>query len=98
MVNYSYIVNLVNYMHNHLGMGNILLQQDVVYILLQINCYIGNGTTKCHNRSMSDNRDVTETFHQKILHIIRSLHQPSRYFQFHEYAHNVTNLVYYHFL
>ena len=25
-----------------------------------------NSTTKCHSRSMSDNRDLTETFHQKI--------------------------------
>ena len=35
-------------------------------ILLPINCYIGNSTTKGHSRSMSDNRDLTETFHQKI--------------------------------
>ena len=35
-------------------------------ILLLINCYIGNSTTKCHSGSMSDNRDLTETFHQKI--------------------------------
>ena len=35
-------------------------------ILLPINHYIGNNTTKCHSRSMSDNRDLTETFHQKI--------------------------------
>ena len=34
--------------------------------LLPINCYIGNGTTKCHSGSMSDNRDLTETFHQNI--------------------------------
>ena len=50
-------------------------QGDLVYlisplmlynILLTINCYIGNSTTKCHSRSMSDNRDLTETFHQNI--------------------------------
>ena len=35
-------------------------------ILLPINCYIGNSTTKCHSGSMNDNRDLTETFHQKI--------------------------------
>ena len=35
-------------------------------ILLPINHYIGNSNTKCHSRSISDNRDLTETFHQKI--------------------------------
>ena len=35
-------------------------------ILLPINCYIGNNTTKHHSKSMSDNRDLTETLHQKI--------------------------------
>ena len=35
-------------------------------ILLPINCYIGNNTTKCHSRSMSNKRDLTETFYQKI--------------------------------
>ena len=35
-------------------------------ILLPINHCIGNNTIKCHSRSMSDNRDLTETFHQKI--------------------------------
>ena len=35
-------------------------------ILLLINCYMGNSTTKCHSGSMSNNRDLTETFHQKI--------------------------------
>ena len=35
-------------------------------ILLLINHYIGNSTTKCHIGSMSDNRDLTETFHQNI--------------------------------
>ena len=50
-------------------------------ILLLINHYIHNSTTKCHSRSMSDNRDLTETFLRIFLHIIRSLHQSSRYFQ-----------------
>ena len=35
-------------------------------ILLLINHYIGNSTIKCHSRSMSDNRDLAETFHQEI--------------------------------
>ena len=35
-------------------------------ILLPVNCYVGNSTTKCHGGSMSNNRDLTETFHQKI--------------------------------
>ena len=32
-------------------------------ILLLINCYTGNNTTKCHSRSMGDNRDLTGAFH-----------------------------------
>ena len=39
---------------------------------------------------MSDNRDLTETFHQKILHIIRLLHQLLDISNPHEYAHSVT--------
>ena len=35
-------------------------------IILLINHYIGNNTTKHHSGSMSDNRDLTETLHQKI--------------------------------
>ena len=35
-------------------------------ILLPINCYIGNSTAICHSGSMSDNRELTETFHQNI--------------------------------
>ena len=34
-------------------------------ILLLINHYIGNSTTKHHSGSISDNRDLTEAFHQK---------------------------------
>ena len=33
-------------------------------ILLLINCYLDNNTTECHSGSMSDNRDLTEVFHQ----------------------------------
>ena len=41
--------------------------QKVLYnILLPINCYIGNSTTICHSKNMSDNRELTETFHQNI--------------------------------
>ena len=35
-------------------------------ILLPINCYIGNNTTKHHSGSMGDNRDLTGVFHQKV--------------------------------
>ena len=35
-------------------------------ILLLINHHIGNSTIKHLSRSMSDKRDLTETFHQKI--------------------------------
>ena len=50
-------------------------------ILLQINCYTGNVTTKCHSKSMSDNRDLTETFHQKVSSLLVSIASDSRYFQ-----------------
>ena len=60
-------------------------------ILLLINHYIGNSTIKCHSRSLSDNRDLTETFHQKIFftlqgHYISLLDISNP----HEYPHNVT--------
>ena len=46
-------------MQNEVNVGG----QVVLYnILSPINGYIGNSTTKCHCRSMSDNRDLTETF------------------------------------
>ena len=48
--------------HCKVIMENLLLY----HILLPIDHYIGNSTIKCHSRSMSDNRDLTETFHQKI--------------------------------
>ena len=59
-------------------------------ILLPINWYIGNNTTKCHSRSMSDNRDLTELFHQKISSLSKVIASDSRYFQSHEYAQSVT--------
>ena len=51
---------------------------DVVYILLLINCYIGNNTTKCHSRSMGDDRRV---FHQKVPSLPMVIASDSRYFQ-----------------
>ena len=50
-------------------------------ILLLINCYTGNITTKCHSKSMSDNRDLTGTFHQKVSSLPVSIAPDSRYFQ-----------------
>ena len=50
-------------------------------ILLPINQYIGNNTTKCHSRSMSDNRDLTRVFHQKISSLPKVIASDSRYFQ-----------------
>ena len=48
---------------------NILINEiDLILlynVLLLINHYTGNITTKCHNESMSDNRDLTGIFHQK---------------------------------
>ena len=60
-------------------------------ILLPINCYIGNNTTICHSRSMSDNRELTETFHQNISSFYKVI--ASSFLDIstpHEYAHNVT--------
>ena len=65
-MNYSIYSEFLNCMHNHLRMEIFCPNRDVVYILLLIICYIGNSTTKHHSRSMSDNRDLIETFHQKI--------------------------------
>ena len=50
-------------------------------ILLPINCYIGNNTTKHHGRSMSDNRDLTGVFHQKVSSLPMIIASDSRYFQ-----------------
>ena len=59
-------------------------------ISLPINRYIGNNTTKCHSRSMSDNRDLTGVFIRKFLHFLRSLHQILDISNHHEYAQSVT--------
>ena len=50
-------------------------------ILLLINCYTGNITTKCHSESISDNRDLTETFHQKVSSLPVNIASDSRYLQ-----------------
>ena len=49
--------------------------------LLLINQYIGNNTTKCHGGSMSDNRDLTGVFHQKISSLPKVIASDYRYFQ-----------------
>ena len=50
-------------------------------ILLPINQYLGNNTTKCHSGSMSDQRDLTGVFHQKISSLPKVIASDSRYFQ-----------------
>ena len=50
-------------------------------ILLPINHYIGNNTTKCHSGSISDNRDLTGVFHQKVSLLPMVIASDSRYFQ-----------------
>ena len=50
-------------------------------VLLPINHGTGNITTKSHSKSMSDNRDLTGTFHQKISSLPVSIASDSRYFQ-----------------
>ena len=50
-------------------------------ILLLINHYTGNITTECHSESMSDNIDLTETFHQKVSSLPVSIASDSKYFQ-----------------
>ena len=50
-------------------------------VLLRNNCYIGNNTTKHHSRSMSDNRDLTETLHHKFSSIPQVIASDSRCFQ-----------------
>ena len=50
-------------------------------ILLLINHYIGNNTIKHHTRSMSDNRDLTGVFHQKVSSLPMITASDSRYFQ-----------------
>ena len=50
-------------------------------ILLLINHYIGNDTTKHHSRNMSDNRDLTGVFHQKVSSLPMIIASDSRSFQ-----------------
>ena len=50
-------------------------------ISLLINHYIGNNTAKHHSRSMSDNRDLTGVFHQKVSSLPMIIASDSRYFQ-----------------
>ena len=59
-------------------------------ILLPINCYIGNNTTKHHSRSMSDNRDLTDIASENFPYFLRLLHQILDVSNPHEYAHSVT--------
>ena len=47
-------------------------------ILLPISCYIGNNTTKHHSKGMSDNRDLTEVFYQKVSSLL--IHLPVKIF------------------
>ena len=49
-------------------------------VLLLINCYTGNITTKHHSESTSDNRDLTGTFHQKISSLPVGIASDPRYF------------------
>ena len=50
-------------------------------ILLPINSCIDDNTTKCHSRSMSDNRDLTGVFHQKVSSLPMIIASDSIYFQ-----------------
>ena len=68
-------------MHNHLGMEIFCPNWDVVKIPLPINRYIANNTTKCHRGSISDNRNLTGVFHQKISLLPKVIASDSRYFQ-----------------
>ena len=62
------LIKTVHTLHNRQSMYESLFTGQIMLynFLLLINYYIGNSTIKCHSRSMSDNRDLTETFHQNI--------------------------------
>ena len=63
-------------------MNGVDIETVVLYnVLLLINCYTGNITTKCHSKSTSDNRDLTGTFHQKVSSLPVSIASDSRSFQ-----------------
>ena len=51
---------------------------NILSILLPINRYMGNNTTKCYSGSMSDNRDLTETLHQKFSSLPKVIASVSR--------------------
>ena len=59
-------MSLMDFLEKRYNLLWIIYNLVLYNILLPINCYIGNNTTICHSRSMSDNRDLTETFHQNI--------------------------------
>ena len=65
--------------HNHLGLEIFCPNRDV-YNVLPINQYIGNITIKCHNKSMSDNRDPVMVLHQEISTLPVSIASDTRYF------------------
>ena len=69
--------------HKFILMSYLDITEDVLLynVLLPINHYTGNITSKCHSKSMSDNRDLTGTFHQKISSLPVSISSDSRYFQ-----------------
>ena len=50
-------------------------------IFLPINRDTGNNTTKCHGRSMGDNRNLTGVFHQKVSSLPLIIASDSRSFQ-----------------
>ena len=52
----------------------------LLYNILPINRYIGNITIKCHNESMSGNRDPTVVLHQEISTLPVSIASDTRYF------------------
>ena len=52
----------------------------MLYNILPINQYIGNITIKCHNKSMSDNRDPTVVLHQDISTLPVSIASDTRCF------------------
>ena len=80
--------------------GFQLLEPLMLYnILLPINHYIGNSTTICHSRSMSDYRELTETFHQNISSYYKVIASAFWIFPlFINMLIMLLNLVYYHFL
>ena len=53
----------------------------MLYNVLPINQYIGNITIKCHNNSMSDNRDPTVALHQEIPTLPVSVASDTRCFE-----------------